>query len=205
MPETHIIIGQYQKENSQSTIAGGIVEEYYCRSQVGLITYLVLSPEFRGRGLARHFMQAGINAIDKAAERLAPGRKPFVYLAETNDPACPESHNDSQDPHKRLMLLSRLGFYLAEMPYVQPRLAGRENRYYGLKLLAHEATWRSSESMMPGSGKEARIDSGILKNFLEEFYTNVEGEPSPEDEDYKGMITFLDAAPLVRCIPISEA
>lgn len=203
MPETHIIIGKYGEKNGQTTIAGGIVEEYYRRSQVGLISYLVISPEFRGRGLAQHFMQAGIKASDRASERLTPGGKPCAYLAEANDPACPESHNDSQDPHMRLMLLSRLGFHLAEMPYVQPRLAGRENRYYGLRLLAHEATWRANEPTTTGAGIEATIDSGILKMFLEEFYTAVEGKPSPSDGDYAAMISFLDATPHVRCVPIS--
>lgn len=201
-PETRIIIAGLGLKGGHPTLAGGTIVEYYPGSNLGLLTYLVVDPAFRGRNLSRILVDKQLNGADQAAEELAPGRRPYAYLSEMNDPNLPESQKDGQDPHQRWRILSKLGFCILDFPYVQPRLRGRARRYYGLKLLAHEHTWsrfQGGGEPTPDQEPDHQIRAGTLRNFLEEFYREVEGVlPDPaQDQDFAGMLEFLDRTPLV--------
>jgi len=170
--------------------------EYYPQSNVGLLTYVVISPAFRGKGLARKLVEGGIMAIDSSAQNLKSGSKPYAYLAETNDPAFEISWDDTQNPRERVKILHRLGFCALNFPYVQPHLEADKGRFYGLKLLVHEKTW--------GPGEEkSRLKKQVLKNFLFEFYRELEGEDSFKDPEFRRMIAFIDNHPgdCLECLP----
>jgi len=196
-PEFALIIAGRELKSENPTIAGGTVLEYYLASNVGLLTYLVVDPAFRGKNLSRLLLKKQLDAVDRAAEKHFPGRKPYAYFSEMNDPALPESHQDKQDPDQRFCILSRLGFHMLDFPYVQPRLHGRRGRYHGLKFLVHEHTWSRFEERGVVEDREPSnaIRAGTLKNFIEEFYREVEGKhPDPaRDPDYAGMMEFLNS------------
>lgn len=202
-PETRIILAGLGLEGKSPILAGGTIVEYYPGSNVGLLTYLVVDPAFRGRNLSRTLVNKQLEAADRAAERLSPGRRPEAYFSEMNDPDRAESRKDRQDPHQRRRILSKLGFCVLDFPYIQPRLRGRSQRYYGLKLLAHERTWSRFQGRAEDRRGEADpgrvIRADTLRNFIQEFYTQVEGVPPDpsQDPDYAKMLEFLDHAPRV--------
>ncbi|MGV8121483.1 MAG: GNAT family N-acetyltransferase [Candidatus Xenobiia bacterium LiM19] len=200
--ETHIILAGYHLQDKNPVIAGGVVVEYYLGSQVSLLTYIVVASEFRGRGLARRLVKEANEEMKAAAERINPKNRPLAYFAESNDPASALTSQDSQDPYQRLMLLSRLGYYEVDFPYIQPRLEGRSNRYYGLKLLAHRASWGEDQAVLNEGAAHFKLESSIVRSFINDLYTVLEGPPSLQDRDYKGMMDFLDERKALFCRPL---
>lgn len=203
--ETHIILTGYRLQEKNPVIAGGVVVEYYLRSQVSLLTYIVVASEFRGRGLARRLVKEANLEMKAAAERIHLKSRPLAYFAESNDPASPLTSQDPQDPYQRLMLLSRLGYYEVDFPYIQPRLEGRSNRYYGLKLLAHRASWGEDQAVFPEGAAYFEMESSIVRSFINDLYTVLEGQPSLLDRDYKSMMDFIDVRKALVCRPLHTA
>jgi hypothetical protein len=204
-PATHIIIGGYNLQTSQPVIAGGQAVEYYVKSNAGLMTYLVIAEPFRGKGLAKIFTKAGISALNASALPWTDGQKPFAYFSETNDPNNLESFNDTQNPLQRIILLSKLGFYLVHFPYVQPRLEGRSKRYYGLKLIVHELSFQSQSGPAQDQDSQAKLKAGIIESFLKEFYKSCEGKiPPKSDPDWMKMSKFIRTHPWINCSPLTS-
>lgn len=198
-PLSEIVLSGYRLGEADPVIVGGQGVEYYPESQCGLLTYLVIAPEFRGRGMAKPLVKAGLEAI----ECLAGGNKVRAYFSETNDPSNPQSFNDPQNPRERVAMLDKLGFYLVDFPYVQPRLKGRGDRYYGLKLMAHLKTWGYDHNWTQAPAR-LELESSILANYLQEFYRVTEGEFDSTDRDMKRMTDFLYQHPRLNCRPLRE-
>jgi len=202
LPASEIVLAGSGFDTDSPRVAGGQGVEYYPRSRCGLLTYLVLAPEFRGKGLSRPLVKAGLEAIDSLAGNFNHQSRPRAYFSETNDPRNPNSLNDSQDPRQRVMMLDKLGFYLVDFPYVQPRLKNRGERYYGLKLMIHLQTWGITD--YPSAPRHLELESWILDEYLKEFYLVTEGEIEEPDPDLEMMKTFLSRHPRLTCRPLRE-
>ena len=121
-------------------IIGGAAVEYYRKSQVGLLSYVVLHSEFRGCGLAKYLHQEALVRLNKLAN--CYGRMPSslqqhkeellgeesshdrtmlkAVFAETNTPEAGDiTPEQSLLRHKSLY---NLGYRLAQFPYAQPPL-----------------------------------------------------------------------------------
>jgi Acetyltransferase (GNAT) family len=103
-------------------IVAGIAYELYPRSQCGLVTYLVVAPDVRGRGLGRSLFEGA------AAALYADGAR--AVFGEVNDPRV---HGASAQP--RLDRFVRWGARVVDVPYVQPALGPGLSRDQGLCLI----------------------------------------------------------------------
>lgn len=128
-------------------IAGGIVFERYPRSGCGLLTYLVVAPDERGRGIGKLL-------IDDALATLADA--PAVY-GEVNDPET-QRREPSETAWQRLAMFERWGARLVELAYVQPSLAPGLPRDETLRLVA----WGSTDPV-------------LAQRFVDELYAVTEG------------------------------
>lgn len=203
--DTHVILAGYNLESDAADILGGIVVEYYRKSNVGLLTYLVVSPDSRGLGLGHRLTQAGLEAIASSAKSQSASCVPYAFLAEANNPKDRKAHEDTQDPYERLEVLGRLGFQAFDFPYIQPKLKMRERRYYGLKLLVHETSWQVHPVVWSVQDGTHGLKSDVLRNFLEEFYLVLEDAGSLEEPDFKSMALFLEGRPTVICHPLNSS
>jgi len=99
----------------RDAILGGIAYELYPRSRCGLMTYMVVAPEVRGRGLGEQLFR------EAAGELRARGAK--AVLGEVQGP-------------ERLARFQRWGARVLDVPYVQPSLAPGLPRDASLVLIA---------------------------------------------------------------------
>lgn len=99
-------------------IIGGVCFERYPRSGVGLVTYLVVAPSARRRGLGEQLLASAVR--DLAA--------PLV-LGEVNDPRV-------RGGWERLARFERWGARVLDARYIQPALGPGLGRDRGLVLVA---------------------------------------------------------------------
>jgi GNAT superfamily N-acetyltransferase len=96
-------------------ILGGIAFELYPKSRCGLMTYLVVAPHVRNRGLGEQMFR------DAAAELRARGARAVLG----------EVHGED-----RLRRFARWGAHVLDVPYVQPSMAPGLARDADLVLIA---------------------------------------------------------------------
>lgn len=132
-------------------IAGGIAYEKYPRSGCGLVTYMVVAPAARRRGLGEQLLREAVSAL------AAP-----VVLGEVNDPRV---HGEGEE---RLARFERWGARVLDVRYVQPKLGPGLARDRGLVLIAFPPV-------------PAEIDGATVRAFVDELYAVTEGgPPDPE-------------------------
>ena len=132
-------------------IIGGICYERYPRSGCGLVTYMVVAPAARGRGLGERLLREAVEAL------AAP-----IVLGEVNDPRV---HGNGWE---RLERFQRWGARVLDARYVQPALGPGLARDRGLVLIAF--------APLPST-----VDGARVRAFVEELYAATEGgEVDPE-------------------------
>ncbi len=98
-------------------IVGGICFERYSKSGVGFVTYMVVAPEARGRGLGEQLLRGAVEQLGG------------LVLGEVNDPR-------TGGEWKRLERFQRWGARVLDVRYVQPSLGPGLARDRGLVLIA---------------------------------------------------------------------
>jgi hypothetical protein len=122
------------RDSISPVIIGGAAVEYYKESRVGLLSYIVLHNDFRGRGLAAHLHKEALSRLERLASlySTAPPKElddsnqsvvpPLMQavFAETNTAAAGDvTPEQSLLRHKSLY---KLGYRLVNFPYAQPPL-----------------------------------------------------------------------------------
>jgi GNAT superfamily N-acetyltransferase len=97
-------------------IAGGITYELYPKSRCGLVTYMVVAPSARERGLGRTLLTSAARELYDAGARAVFG----------------EVHRDAP---QRLARFQRWGARLVDFAYVQPALGPGLEPDHGLCLI----------------------------------------------------------------------
>lgn len=128
-------------------LAGGIAFERYPASGCGLLTYLVVAPGARGRGVGRRL-------VDDALATLAGA--PAVF-GEVNDPRT-QRREPADVARGRLAMFERWGARVVPVRYVQPALAPGLARDETLCLIAWGAP-----------------DAALVRRFVDELYAVTEG------------------------------
>ena len=99
-------------------ILGGVTYELYPQSQCGLITYLVVAPHARQRGLGKQLMTDAVAALNARGAR--------AVFGEMN-----------RNGTERLARFQRWGCRVVDVGYVQPSLGPGLPRDRGLVLIVH--------------------------------------------------------------------
>lgn len=173
---------------------GALFFEYYWRSSCALMTYLVVAPRMRRRGLAR-FMLAEARTRLQALANARHGSDAALraVFTEVNDPSKVRPEDDSIDPVQRMAAFERLGARIVDIPYVQPELAPGQGRARELFLLVFP---------LPGLPDD-RIATRTVGAFIDDFYrANAVREPA-DDPDVRRMVEAMPGAD-VRLIRPSQ-
>ena len=132
-------------------IVGGLMYEFYPRSLSGLLSYVVVIEEYRGKGIANYLIQEGKKFLNEDAKAWTkdPNAEIRGIFLETHFPPLSHVPHDPSlfptPPHdhepldvwaKRMVLFNRLGFSLLEIPYLQPPLGPDKDPSFDLILLA---------------------------------------------------------------------
>ncbi|HET9621848.1 MAG TPA: GNAT family N-acetyltransferase [Kofleriaceae bacterium] len=158
------LAGRALGDPARRELLGGIAYERYPRSGCGLITYMVIAPAARRRGLGRRLQ-------DEAARALFATGAPAVF-GEVNDPRRRGAGVDEPavDMWRRLERNQAWGARVVDTPYVQPALAPGLARDHGLCLIA----------LSGGQPLPAHMAGAIVRDFVVELYETTEGgAPDP--------------------------
>jgi hypothetical protein len=166
--------------DEKGKIAGGLMYEFYPRSLCGLLSYVVVIEEYRGKGIANYLIQEGKRFLNEDAKAYTknPDAEIRGIFLETHFPPLSHVPHDkslfpSSPPHdhesldvwaKRMVLFNRLGFSLLEIPYLQPPLGPDKDPSFDLILLA---------SLPPD---RTEISAAIVSEWLVEFNEFVDNE-----------------------------
>ena len=131
------------------TIVGGIAVERYPRSNCGLLTYVVVAPHARGKGLGRALIDDARALFDVAA-----------VFGEVNDPRT-QTREPREVAEARLARFVRWGARVVDVRYVQPSLGPGLPRDETLLLIAFD--------------DRDGLDGAIVRAFVEELYAVTEG------------------------------
>jgi len=139
----------------------GSISDYLAEPNSGVIEFLVVAPEDRGRGLGRALLawtEDGLAADARAAAQ--PGLESIV--AEMNDPFRRPPAQDNVDPFLRLLVWGRWGYARLDFPYVQPALSA-EQRPVTSMLLAMKHPGRAAPPPAVPGARVTRIVHEYLR------------------------------------------
>jgi GNAT superfamily N-acetyltransferase len=184
-------------------IIGAAAVEYYKESRVGLLSYIVLHSDFRGRGFASLLHKEALSRLARLSSlygspKVEGSDAPLVQavFAETNTAAA-----DDVTPEQSLLRhksLYKLGYRLVNFPYAQPPLCTKDvdASFDDLLLLVYfpfeeeilvNGTENSSEYDAENfyswyqSTSPVMMDVNIPFCYVEDFYKSVFGYNSAEE------------------------
>lgn len=173
-------------------LVAGAVGEWFERSRVQLLSYLVVHPDARGQG-------AGSRVLRTALRQWTEALRPLLIVGEVEDP---RHFGDVGlgDPVARVRLYERLGVRSLPIPYAQPALAPGSSRVPHLILMVFAA----DEQALCRTGT---IDGGIPERFLAEYFEATEGPEAIGDAEVQAMLAACNrpgGLPLLRAHELPE-
>lgn len=160
-PLLHLILAR--ERSRPDHLLGGMVIEYFRRSQTALATYLAVSPRAQNRGVGRRLLRKGIEVV--SADN---GGIPPIILAEVERPDAQPDEAARFKAQSRLSVIAALGGRGLKMPYIQPALGLGQKPVTDLMLVVLETD--AALNCMPAFP---------LRVFLEEFFSSLgQGETS---------------------------
>lgn len=187
-PKTHILVA-VRNDGDEESVVGGLVFEYYRESCCGLMTYLVVDPTQRRRGIARCLLENAVSTLQNDAA--AEGNSLNAIFAEVHDPAKIASKDSSMCPVERLAAFKSFARRV-EIDYVQPELIGGVSRERRMMLL----------SIQVPSHEITRLPVSVIFGFLHEFYRALRVANPDQDSDYIAMRSSCESE--VALLPIES-
>jgi len=142
-------------EAKTRNVVGGLVFEHYRESACGLLTYLVVEPSYRGKGLARNLIGRALGTLSH--EAVNDGRPLKAVFAECENPEMCSRASGGMRPAERVQVLKRLGARKVAFPYVQPQLKGGSGRCRHLMMLI----------LYVEGDDQGQVDGEVVRCFLQ--------------------------------------
>jgi len=101
------------------------VSDYLAIPNTGVIEFLIVADDCRGKGYGRQLLQATEKLLQDDARRNQQESLAAIVI-ELNDPFRVAPPNDNHDPFERAHIWSRWGFGRLNFPYVQPALSAEQ-------------------------------------------------------------------------------
>lgn len=155
----------------QETLTGGVVYEFYTRSNCGLITYLAVPASHRRQGIGKMLRNNAILHL----EEISGGNLQAVFSEMEN----PQTVTGGEE---RARFFEAVGSHKVDINYVQPDLGDGNGPVENLLLLWHPTP--TQQSLHPVH----------LQNFLKEFYQSLGIENPEENNHFQKMTANLPRA-----------
>lgn len=140
----HILIAR-----EGSAIVGGSISDYSREANAGIIEFLVVAGDNRGRGLGGWLLEQTHECLKADARQWAGAELDFV-VAEMNDPFKRARVPDNLDPFVRAGIWDRWGYRRLRFPYVQPALSEEQGAVRNLLLIGKAFSPTCQESLSAG-------------------------------------------------------
>ena len=173
-PNTVLLL--YPLENN---LAAGQVIDWYKESQCIHLTYLVVAPNYRKKGIAKEILSSGLNIIIKEIQDRYSIQIRAAFF-ESNIPS--KTVKDSFDPLLRLNIFSKLGAKWIDIPYTQPALDSEKEKVDNLLLL----TFPIANSKTDG------IEADVVIGFLANLYKCLSIEDPYDNSDFIHMVKCIN-------------
>ena len=147
-------------DGEKPEVTGGLIADWYAKSQAIHLTYLIVNEKFRQQKIATKLILQGIPDIINWI-KINKGVDIKNTFFESNNPV--KTTIDNFDGTTRLKIFSRLGAKAINIPYIQPALSKDKNDVDNLLLLSF-TQFNESGNKIP----ECEIES-----FLEEFFAGL--------------------------------
>jgi len=173
----HIVVAELD-----GRVAGLCVSDYAANANTGIIEFLVVVPEERGRSIGKQLLGFTENLFVADAFR-ACKKRPNGIVAEMNDPFRIDLRQDNFDPFDRAAIWHGWGFKYLRFRYVQPSLSQDQAPAEQLILLCKPLVpcfedWRSDVSRFdewPGA-----VVREVLRAYLEYAMRIADPDTNPQ-------------------------
>lgn len=185
-----LIIGKNIRDPSRRIIYGGSLFEYYGESRSGLLTYMVVVPEARGKGLGTLLYTKTMDILRNIAA--IRGVDLSAIYGEVENPLR-TTPSDVMDTWDRLRIIQKWGGSVLDIEYIQPALMPGQGSNRDL-LLLH---FSQDDRQLPS------VPSRLVLDFLTEFYTNLSAVDLSLSHDFNEVRESIsgDTIRLVTMIP----
>jgi GNAT superfamily N-acetyltransferase len=197
-PASHLLLVFDKEDRKKSDIMAGCAFEYYAKSNCALLTYIVIAPQCRQKGLARRLIQEELKILANDAKHRSQAADCRAVFAEINSPERVKATQDVMDPAVRLKIFARLGFKKLDFEYIQPPLSPGQQKCKNLVL----AIYHTSTDLQKIADVRY-LPSAILRSFLHEFYDSMELGDFAQDPDFEYMMRQLADKPNIRLDDLS--
>ncbi|MGC8516151.1 MAG: GNAT family N-acetyltransferase [Thermoplasmata archaeon] len=153
----HVIIAR------ESKIVGFLIGDYYENSSFGIIEFIGVDKEFRGRGLSKLLLRAFEISVEEDAKN--SGNKLNGFMIEVEDPQRTGDNDNS------LPFWDHNGYRLVCVDYIQPPLSEGKLPAQNLLLLVKDLSGNSY------------IKAGIFLSLLSDYFRYAMGKEHPEEID----------------------
>lgn len=147
-------------------IIAGAAYEYYPKSKSALLTYIVVSDLFKGKGFSKIL-------FSEVRSQLKYHYKDIKAIFSESNSDSVDVSKDVMNPKLRRQILNKLGFEYLDFDYIQPPLSIGLNKCKNLMLAIHK-DYISSEG----------IESYKVLSWLEEFWQTLVGHSYLNDIDW---------------------
>ena len=177
-----LILRSVNNSTNTNTIIGGIAFEYYPQARAGLLSYMVVSSDFRRLGILATLHPVFCEAL-QGLHQVATRSETRIsaILAETNTTIAGDV--PPEVARKRHEILYKLGYRLLEFPYVQPPLAPDVDSFDDIMLLLYVG---KPDDATTNNNKTATttIPTQVLYDYVLDFYHSVFGYNSLDFQDH---------------------
>lgn len=171
-----------------SSMVAACVSDYFHLPNTGVIEFLLVSPDSRGRGHGKAMLDEMIRIFH--ADAVVGGHAQADYvMGEMNDPFLTDPAEDNLDPFERAQIWGRWGFGVLDFPYVQPPLDQDKGVVSNLLLMARPLGY-DSVSCVP-----AQVVKQVVYDYLK--WAMRFDEPAAEP-NFRNMAAYLERQPNVR-------
>jgi ribosomal protein S18 acetylase RimI-like enzyme len=152
---------------SDPVIAGGISFEYYKEGNAALVTYFVVDPSWRRKGLLGELFRQAVTILNAQAKALGKPALSAIFL-ETNKAGVEDGVMVSTVRHE---IQSRLGFCRLCIDYVQPPLSEGQAACSDLLLTVYKGSLPKDQQEL----KEGTIPAKTVRDWYEGFCHSLMG------------------------------
>eukprot|EP00002_Diphylleia_rotans_P010739 TRINITY_DN2129_c0_g4_i1.p1 TRINITY_DN2129_c0_g4~~TRINITY_DN2129_c0_g4_i1.p1 ORF type:complete len:260 (-),score=69.12 TRINITY_DN2129_c0_g4_i1:161-940(-) len=191
----HIVLAVHKETR---VAMGGLVFEYYKQSNCGLYTYAAASPNYRGKGFAKFFIDKVLEIVNTDAQKYH-GRNCDAVFIECNDPNKVAAEEDAMIPMERIRMFAKMGYRFLDFPYVQPALSEEQEKCHDLVLGVHQSFLTHNEAS--ARPQQPMMASKIIRAWIEDFYVSCNGDwVIRHDPEYKKLVQHLQQNDFVPVI-----